>query len=46
MRPEKMMSGAYKEGGKVKFRVDESSSRLLCPSNVLVELDKDNGIAV
>jgi hypothetical protein len=45
MRPEKTMSLAYKEGGKVKFRVEKSLSRLLCPSSILVELDRDNGIA-
>lgn len=46
MRPERTMSLASKKGGKVKFRVEKSLSRLLCPSSILVELDRDNGIAV
>ncbi|KAK2923214.1 protein of unknown function DUF2235 [Fusarium oxysporum f. sp. vasinfectum] len=44
MRPEKKMSVAYEEGGRVKYRVKESLSRLLCPENILLDLDRDNGI--
>lgn len=45
MRPEKTISLAYEEGGSVKFRVGTSLSRLLCPKNILLDLDRDNGIA-
>ncbi|KAK2684566.1 hypothetical protein QWA68_016546, partial [Fusarium oxysporum] len=44
MRPEKKMSVAYEEGGRVKYRVKESLSRLLCPESILLDLDRDNGI--
>jgi hypothetical protein len=44
MHPSKVMSMAYEEGGLVKFRVEESLSRRLCPKNVLLDLDRDNGI--
>ncbi|KAH8200896.1 hypothetical protein TruAng_004905 [Truncatella angustata] len=44
MRPEKTMSVAYEEHGNVKYRVDESLSRLLCPRSILLDLDRDNGI--
>src|SRR4051812_2846728 len=45
MRPEKTMSVAYEEDGSMRYRVDGSLSRLLCPRNMLLELDRDNGIA-
>ena len=45
MRPEKMMSVAYKGDGKVRYRVEKSLSRLLCPRSILLDLDRDNGIA-
>lgn len=44
MRPEKKMSVAYEEGGRVKYRVEQSLSRLLCPRSILLDLDRDNGI--
>jgi len=45
MRPEKKMSVAYEEeDGSVKYKVEKSLSRLLCPRNILLELDRDNGI--
>ncbi|KAH7150609.1 hypothetical protein DER46DRAFT_664565 [Fusarium sp. MPI-SDFR-AT-0072] len=44
MRPEKKMSVAYEEGGRVKYRANESLSRLLCPESILLDLDRDNGI--
>uniref|UniRef100_A0A0D2YKL4 T6SS Phospholipase effector Tle1-like catalytic domain-containing protein n=1 Tax=Fusarium oxysporum (strain Fo5176) TaxID=660025 RepID=A0A0D2YKL4_FUSOF len=44
MRPEKKMSVAYEESGRVKYRVKESLSRLLCPESILLDLDRDNGI--
>ncbi|KAF9775871.1 hypothetical protein IL306_005997 [Fusarium sp. DS 682] len=42
MRPDKKMTVAYKEGGSVKYDVKESLSRLLCPRDALLELDRDN----
>jgi hypothetical protein len=45
MRPEKTMSVAYEEGGSVRYKVEKSLSRLLCPRSILLELDRDNGIA-
>ncbi|RKK89332.1 hypothetical protein BFJ71_g12365 [Fusarium oxysporum] len=44
MHPEKKMSVAYEENGRVKYRVESSLSRLLCPENILLDLDRDNGI--
>ncbi|CAI6089129.1 unnamed protein product [Clonostachys chloroleuca] len=44
MSPEKKMSVAYEEGETVKYRIQESLSRLLCPTSILVDLDNDNGI--
>ena len=45
MRPEKKMSVAYEEeDGSVKYKVEKSLSRLLCPRSILLELDRDNGI--
>ncbi|KAH7204779.1 hypothetical protein DER44DRAFT_869307 [Fusarium oxysporum] len=44
MHPEKKMSVAYEENGRVKNRVESSLSRLLCPENILLDLDRDNGI--
>jgi hypothetical protein len=44
MRPDRSMSLAYEEGGTVKYKIQESLSRLLCPSSLLEELDRDNGI--
>jgi hypothetical protein len=44
MLPEKKMSLAYEEGGNVKYRVEDSLSRLLCPRSILLDLDRDNGI--
>ncbi|KAJ0132643.1 Uncharacterized protein HZ326_24263 [Fusarium oxysporum f. sp. albedinis] len=42
MCPDKKMTVAYKEGGSVKYDVKESLSRLLCPGDTLLELDRDN----
>lgn len=44
MLPDKKMSVAYEEGGSVKYQVKESLSRLLCPVEILLALDGDNGI--
>jgi hypothetical protein len=44
MRPDRLMSVAYEEGEKVKYKVQQSLSRLICPSSILAELDRDNGI--
>ncbi|RKK75129.1 hypothetical protein BFJ69_g7878 [Fusarium oxysporum] len=44
MHPEKKMSVAYEENGRVNYRVESSLSRLLCPENILLDLDRDNGI--
>jgi len=44
MRPEKTMSLSYEEGGTIKFRIEKSLSRLLCPRNILMDLDRDNGV--
>lgn len=46
MRPEKKMSVAYNEGGIVKYRIQESLSRLLCPMSILSDLDNDNRIGM
>ncbi|KPM39236.1 hypothetical protein AK830_g7343 [Neonectria ditissima] len=46
MRPNRKMSLAYHEVGVTKFKFGESLSRLLCPRNIMLELDRDNGIAV
>ena len=45
MRPEKMMSLTYEEGGRVKYKVEKSLSRILCPRSILSDLDLDNGIS-
>ena len=42
MGREKFMSVAYEENGFVRFRVDESLSRRLCPPKILADLDRDN----
>ena len=42
---EKAVSVAYEDGGSVKYRVDQSLSRRLCPPSILSDLDRDNGIA-
>lgn len=44
MRPQKTMSLAYQDKGQVKYRVEQSLSRLLCPKSILADLDRDNGI--
>lgn len=46
MRPEKKMSVAYEEDEIVKYRVQESLSRLLCPMSILSDLDNDNKIKI
>lgn len=46
MREDKRMSLMYNEAGAIKFKVGESLSRLLCPRNILLELDRDNGIVM
>ncbi|KAH7116646.1 hypothetical protein B0J13DRAFT_590304 [Dactylonectria estremocensis] len=46
MRVDKRMSLAYNEAGAIKFKVGESLSRLLCLRNILLELDRDNGIVM
>lgn len=43
LRP-KLMSVAYEEGGRTKYGFQNSLSRLMCPADILAELDKDNGI--
>lgn len=43
MREDKRMSLMCNEAGAIKFKVGESLSRLLCPRNILLELDRDNG---
>jgi hypothetical protein len=35
---------AYEENGVVKYGIETSLSRLLCPRSILLELDRDNGI--
>lgn len=44
MRPEKKMTVAYEEGGRMRFGVGDSLSRLLCPKSILADLDRVNGI--
>jgi len=44
MRPEKKMSVAYQQDGVVKYRIQESLSRTLCPTSILSDLDNDNKI--
>lgn len=44
MRPEKTMSLRYEESGTTKYRLTGSLSRIMCPKNVLLELDKDNSV--
>jgi hypothetical protein len=47
MRPEKKMSVAYEAAdGSVSYGVETSLARLLCPKNILLELDEANRIAV
>ncbi len=45
LRPEKRMSIAYEEGGSVKFKTQESMSRLLCPPDILADLDGKSKIS-
>ncbi|KAL2262716.1 hypothetical protein VTK26DRAFT_305 [Humicola hyalothermophila] len=45
LRPEKRMSLAYKEGGSLKFKTQESMSRRICPPDILADLDGDNKIS-
>jgi hypothetical protein len=45
MHPAKVMSVAYEEGTTTKFRTDPSLSRRLCPKNILLDLDRDNGLS-
>lgn len=44
MLPEKRMSVAYQTDDGVQYTVKESLSRLLCPTDILSELDHDNGV--
>lgn len=44
LSPEKTMSVAYSEDGVIKYKVQESMSRMLCPEDILLELDRDTGI--
>ena len=44
MAREKMMSVAIEEDKVVKFGVAESLSRRLCPPNILLDLDRENGV--
>jgi hypothetical protein len=47
MRPERTMSIAYKEAdGRVRYDVKNSLARLLCPKNILLELDEANRLIV
>lgn len=43
LRP-KPMSLAYEDGGSIRFRSQNSLSRLMCPADILSELDRINGI--
>jgi len=43
IHPAKVMSVAYKDGETMKFRIEESLSRRLCPNSILSDLDRDNG---
>jgi hypothetical protein len=43
LRP-KPMTLASEEDGCIEFDLGKSLSRLLCPTDILIELDKDNGI--
>lgn len=42
LHPGKSMSIAYLEGGSVKYKTQESLSRLLCPPDILADLDRGN----
>ncbi|KAH6850432.1 hypothetical protein B0I37DRAFT_413827 [Chaetomium sp. MPI-CAGE-AT-0009] len=44
MHPNKKMQVAYEENGGVKYRLEDSLSRRLCPKSILLDLDGDNGI--
>ncbi|KAH6626763.1 hypothetical protein B0J18DRAFT_365139 [Chaetomium sp. MPI-SDFR-AT-0129] len=44
LRPERRMSVAYEEEGSVKYKTQESLSRLLCPPDILADLDRENKI--
>jgi hypothetical protein len=41
----KTMSLAYKDGKAIKYKTGESLSRMLCPDNILSDLDRDNEMA-
>jgi hypothetical protein len=47
MPPEKTMSVAYEEAdGRVRYGVEKSLARLLCPKNILLELDEAKRVTV
>ena len=43
LSPNKSMTVAYEGDEGVKFKVQESMARILCPPDILSELDRDNG---
>lgn len=45
MSPQKSMTVACDSGCGVEFKVQESMARMLCPPDILSELDRDNGLA-
>ncbi|SPO05472.1 uncharacterized protein DNG_08159 [Cephalotrichum gorgonifer] len=44
LSPDKAMTVAYEDGGVVKYKVQESMARTLCPADILSDLDRDNGV--
>lgn len=45
MRPEKVMSLAYDDAGVTKFKNGQSLSRMLCPMDILMQIDRENGLS-
>jgi hypothetical protein len=43
LQPGKVMTTAYMEDGTVKYKTQDSLSRLLCPPDILADLDRGNG---
>ncbi|KAK0761650.1 hypothetical protein N5P37_005702 [Trichoderma harzianum] len=44
MCPEKVMSLAYDDAGVTKFKSGRSLSRILCPTDILMQIDRENGL--
>lgn len=44
MCPEKVMSLAYDDAGVTKFKTGGSLSRMLCPTDTLMQIDRENGL--